>query len=596
MYSNLPREILEQVFTHPNISRQDLLQLQLTCKQWSAVAQQTLYKEISLDKRTYDEDKANYRSRITAMLGQLTRTLLLSDSQIRNSVKTIYVDAFFKLEDPMVKFATLAHLCPNVTSLLGEHIPAEFYTALPKLYLNETLQRLEYISPPTGRYNSDITMISSYHKAIAIFRETLKEITVIDGVCRTVATADSIEPDYLQHFPRMEHLHLEEFSRFCLPQARDYISNHCLAMKSISIRMRNPGESTPLLAENDDQPIMIPQTQVQTLSLDLISIHLTPNEMAFIMHTFPSLREFNLQFDPTSGNEGIASIQQDTEAVGLFFSYLSLIPRVDYQQTWFDSSNGLDLLSRLTKSIEIHDLSINGLDTLENATDIAAVSIHLHRRIQRKEAYSACRDTINKTNCYFLCNQLYENDTAASFRKLLGFFNNYTQLKSLSLGDLSVGQKITEVSMDYIIDRFISLEELVYISIEFPQEAYNLNTVTAKHLRYLCLMFCEISEDCFTKLSYQLQHVDQFEFITANNGTSAQDILRIYLPYTAINTLELTIYGWASYSIKAWSDSRCTKLSVAGEDTTSSSSTCQVIIHCKSLNEIRAGSKTFKLQ
>ncbi|KAL9555958.1 hypothetical protein MBANPS3_002107 [Mucor bainieri] len=91
---------------------------------------------------------------------------------------------------------------------------------------------------------------------------------------------------------------------------------------------------------------------------------------------------------------------------------------------------------------------------------------------------------------------------------------------------------------------------------EFPPDVSSLtSTPRAKHLRFLHLHNCKIPEDYFTKLSCQLEHVDQLKYSAPNkvrlqypiNSDNASKI-RIHLPYTAVDTIDLSDLKMTAYT------------------------------------------------
>lgn len=120
MYPTLPLEILDQIFADRNIANKVLCQLQLTCKQWSSVAQKRLYKTISFHKRR----KYNDRSAINERLALLSQTFLLLNNKSRNHIRELFFGSFFdKLDvggipkELTLSIAIIAHFCPNIKSI-----------------------------------------------------------------------------------------------------------------------------------------------------------------------------------------------------------------------------------------------------------------------------------------------------------------------------------------------------------------------------------------------------------------------------------------------------------------------------------------------
>lgn len=369
MFPDLPLEVLEHIFTDKCISQKDLLQLQLTCKKWSPIARRNLYKRIQL-LHSYNlyEYKGKYHPRAKKRLALLVQSLLLLNSQARRYVKHINFDDFFRNrlsqapfydEDSLVNIAVLAHFCPNIIKLEGCNFPAKFYEILLRSHRNGHLQHLEHFTSP--KFNNSREFMA-YHAALLEFKDTLKQITIKDAVSTTLTTECLISPISLQLFSCAERVSFEETTRVHLHRFKDYIANCNSNVKHIVFRLEGP--SMPLQAEYNVQSVVDPQENVQELYI-FTETSFASDELAFIMHTFPSVKKLTLETDTDVHR------QHDIDAVIQFFDYASLIPDVSCNYLWFEVSQGLGLLPHLANSLEIKEVYIDCREAVGQETGLA---------------------------------------------------------------------------------------------------------------------------------------------------------------------------------------------------------------------------------
>ncbi|KAL9559223.1 hypothetical protein MBANPS3_000540 [Mucor bainieri] len=608
MWSKLPSEVLEMIFAdllqaliadlvggikdsaYRNKRLVQLMQLQLTCKQWSPVAQRYLYHEIEIS-----QSKHKKRMKL------LTQTLLLNTS-VREWIRVIDFGYFFLRPimegDPTLQeLAALAHLCPNITTVTGHHLPPDFFDVVSELRCRGDLQYLGYIDPPEcniERKNDDeMASVLSYNKAIVAFKDTLKNISIIDGAGGNDST---IQPDLLQQFSLIQHLHLGDFSRFHLSRMGKYISNCCPMTTAITIAL---GNKTVEMSTNNVQPIVTPATQVQHLAIEVYDAFLIPGEMAFIMRMLPSLQSFTFDMVEFQEPDTIVPIKYNIEVVAQFLDYLSLMPKFKYDQMWLGVSQGLGLLPRLANAIDAQDLCIGGVDT-----DTNALSIQMDRKVQSVKDISNASATVN-TKRTSITIQIWSNEAEPSCLKALDAFKNKS-ISTLSLGiddynDLSAFPTITEEFMDYIMDEFPNLQELTFRDAKFPSEApLDIKNRRKRRLRCLRLYSCKITKDYFTQLFSTLEHVDQFTFSTSmwleRHENEIEDDIRICVPYTSINTLKISFFDLPSYTIRVWSGRTYSEFEVVKKRKVTTNingtvltelidddrfSSVNVIIHCK---------------
>ncbi|KAL9544606.1 hypothetical protein MBANPS3_007531 [Mucor bainieri] len=458
MHLKIPREVLEEIFAHPAITEKDLFQLQLTCKYWSPVAQKHLYKELTLVLK-----KGLYRppDGMETTIRLWVQRLLLLNVQIRKLVKRINVGSLFvhydrkneAQEKVIVNLATALHLCPNVTTLIGRNLPASLYEALSGLHASDNLQHLEHLSEPNIQSEKDWKALApSYYKAIVGFKNTLKDITVFDAIGKKAAIDILIQPDYLQLFPCLEHLHLNELSRIHLFRLGRYISNCSARTRSISVEMGD-ATSVPLSPEYNEQSSITPQPQVKRLSMAICAKPLTANEMAYIMQMFPSLEHFSLATTMDVREGCIVPILHDTDVVFQFLNYLSRISQVGFGEIWFDASEGLALLPRLADLLNPHQVTIEYAEI--DFLDIFSIKWDHETRSTRTDSNDNDANTTSKHSSLTI--QIFSTDIQTKFYRALEVFKDRPVVINIGQyaprSSFTDRQEITEESLDYIVNK-----------------------------------------------------------------------------------------------------------------------------------------------
>ncbi|KAL9560029.1 hypothetical protein MBANPS3_000144 [Mucor bainieri] len=566
MWSKLPQEVLELVLTDPAIKKKDLLQLQITCKQWSFISQRCLYEEIRLCD--YGAYKVNDLPAIKARFTSLIQSLL-ANSQLGECIKSFDIGSLFgglicgdsDEEDLSCDIAMLARLCPNLTTM-NEHSSMEYLKTMSQLHCEGYLQRLEFITVPLYIY--DATAIATYHATILEFKETIKDITIVDGVSKTVSTECLIPPTSLHLFTNAKHVELQEFARVHLYRVKDYVSNCGPHIRSLSVTMlgANP---TPLQGEYNTQSDVQPQENVQELSIYLNGI--TTDELAFILRMFPSLKKIELNSRETSFD------QADMQVVARLLDELSLIPKVDCKFGWQDVATGLGLLPWLAKSLDIKALWVASLDPLGYPTEISIKLQHL------KQEWSTTPDGFtarSKTKGLSATVEIFSTEAQTFFaRALENLKDEYIESITIGPQEIAYGepfQTVEQQSIDYIVDHYKGMQDLIFRGVEFPSHAHQSANQTVKHLRYLHLNECKIiGEDYFIKLSCQFKHINHFK-ISSTLWYSTYDTykMKIHLPYTTLKTISLDImFGDKPYYIiRVWTNDTCITLKATWDQTT----------------------------
>ncbi|KAL9554003.1 hypothetical protein MBANPS3_003015 [Mucor bainieri] len=630
MYSKLPREVLEQIFTHRDIAKKDLLQLQLTCKQWSPIAKRHLYRDIDLtDKNLYQLENSSLA--IEKRLALLTRTLLLLNRKNGEFIETVDFDSLLldtPSNDPLFNVAVLAQLCPHITNLTGKSLSSEFFETLVGLHRQGNLQYLKAISDTDFSDEGDKNnLFTKYHTATLEFKNTLTSITVVDGICKTTSTECLITPASLQLFSCAEHLHLKELSRAHLYQIRNYISACGPSLTALTITMPGATISTPPAMEDDLLVVVYPNWHLQDLALNL-EVPLTSEEMILVMRWFPSLKSLTLCLSLLSEDDLI--YQYDMDVVVQFLEYLSLIPGVDYTMC-VNVNQGLAYLPHLVNSIEIKSLSLISSDVMYDS--------ELDFDLVKKPTEALSNDnTLVNSKAFDFTTIIVSNQAQAVFVSVLEEFkgrvienvtigvhpknnddgadnidadNNGTGVNATDDEDNEDNEDdeddededdegfqhttLTHQSIGCLMD--IDMQHLTFSGVKFPSHAPRLRTRRK----------CNISESYFTWLSCQLERINCLEILYAASVFSNVDrTIRIILPYTTLDTISFTVHGVLSYTIKVWVNYNCATLKATRAEDIGAitleeievedlSGDPEIIVYCAALTSVRCENFSYEL-
>ncbi|KAL9548702.1 hypothetical protein MBANPS3_005555 [Mucor bainieri] len=450
-YSDLPHEILEQIFLIPSIEKRDLLQLQLTCKQWSPVAQKYLYQEIKIA-----EDRGPLYGRRS--LAFLIRSLR-ANRQLGKCIKSFDFGSLFPdgmygipIRDLSFSITTLAYLCPNLVILKNKSSDSTKYLeTLANLHRQGFLQRLEFISIPNMTSNSNV---ATYNATILEFKDTIRSVTFVDG-------GYDIRPTYLQLFTSAEHLCLLYFSRVHLYQIKDCVSNCGPRVKSVSVTTHKL-YMISLQDEYNDPFAVQPHRTVEELTICQHGI--TTNELAFIMRMFPLLKRVSLDsliLDKISFN------QSDMQVITQFFGYLSQMTKVRCGFRWHDISNGLELLPHLAKSLGIKELSITGLNKRGTHSKIS---------ILLRNPPNVLRCTLNestarsKTKGLSATIEICSTEAQAFFGEALESLKS-DSIESITITHLGYTLEVEQHLVDYIVNHYKGLQDLTFDHVKFRWNA-----------------------------------------------------------------------------------------------------------------------------
>ncbi|KAL9552186.1 hypothetical protein MBANPS3_003903 [Mucor bainieri] len=584
MWSKLPREVLELIFTDPAIENKDLLELQLTCKPWGYVAQRYLYQQIQLQDPHNPSRDNDPSAALMKRYNSLIQSLLFN-GQAGNYIKKLDTGALFyghtsydsqqQVGLLSSNMALLAQLCPNLTHLYGRFDDAKDYLKnLSLLHREGYFQRLEKVNIPVNLPGSGI---ATYHSTLLEFKDTLKQMVILAGASNEISIESLIPPTSLQLFTSAERVSLLYPTRVHLCGIKDYASNCGPHVRSLHVYM--PAGTTTTAPPQDEyyhQLDVQPQEHIQELIVK--RTRLTTSELAFIVCMFPSLK--NIYIDAGVLDE-INFNHADVRVMIRVFYYLSRIAQLHYQFQCRAISTGLDLLPHLARATDVKQLSISISNVVRNGS--AEIYVKLTRAETMPAEGTPKRSTVRETNKGLNARiEIRSTELQASFARALEGLRGKSiesimiESRGMESSEQAFNQVVEQQSMDYILDHYKGMQKLTFKRIAFPSQAPTTAKQAVKYVHYLHLDECEITEDYFDGLSRQFERIDHFKFssdqwcdmdINSNSDNMEKEI-RVYLPHTAIGTITLEIHGAVSYSIKVRATADCMKLKVALLDQT----------------------------
>ncbi|KAF1797971.1 hypothetical protein FB192DRAFT_1397069 [Mucor lusitanicus] len=355
------------------------------------------------------------------------------------------------------------------------------------------------------------------------------------------------------------------------------------------------GTTLPPSTINGAQSAVRPLEHIQYLEFTL-GTSLTSDEMAFVMHMFPSLHGFDLYVNPYEEDD--VSHRYDMQVVAQFLKYLSLIPLVDYRIS-FGTAQSLASIARLVTPVDVKSLSLH----------YSAHEPDTALRLLSKSLFMKAPPTgITKTNGFDVHIRVLASEAQALLDSVLEDFNGRA-MESFSIGSsedsFDIPQKFTQQYIDSLLD--IDTQQLVFVCAEFPLHVPLSQTRKPKHLASLRLVNCKITESYFTWISCQFEQIDDFEFsydYELERNTDKK--IRIPLLCTTLDKLFLKIYGLESFIVRVCVNCRCITLKATFsrqtpytfeeyEETESLIDGYEAIVYCAGLKEIHYENAVYKL-
>ncbi|CAO0803160.1 unnamed protein product [Mucor circinelloides] len=560
----LPKELLEKVFISGAVTKKDLLQLLLTCKSWSAIAEKVLYKAIDLgDEELYSVDPsvplaAANRAKL------LIRTLTLPNNYSRFWIQTInlgwmlsFYDFDYSSQDPHISIALLAHLCPNICNITTESMTPDFYKFLTQSHRDGYLQHLQYICCPGYDlllYNKHLW--DSYNAMLQEFKNCIRNVLVIDPSDNGFPTTIShpmerliTTPDDLRMFPNIESLRVLEYSRMKLHQLDKYIQQSLSQLKLIEIQMNDKFG----IQDQGSVVISVVQPQHRINQLDIMfNEPISQDDIVCMMQNYSSLEDLCFAVNgPMYDSPNLI----DKTTIYQFLEYLFKIPVVDFGEIHLDIDGISELVQFIARSIQVKTVRLSALDPFNG--DQALISLQ-HKLMCRKAA-SDRNEQIKTTACKFEV-VLILDETSMLFSRILSAFKS-EGVEKLILGpqyiqDNSLPLQITQDLIDIILDNYQLLNSLIFTLVEFPENDSSAPTAPGekKHLDLLSFQECVITPTYLSELSRRFEYVNELRYLDSEvnqyylNSENAK--ISIHMPYTTFNIIDFKFPAIRPYLIK----------------------------------------------
>lgn len=571
----LPTEIINKIFTEDDIKIKELLQLQLTCRHWSPIAQKILYTFIDFEDED-DRDEEYTREEALQKAKLLIRTLVLPNNQSRFWIKAIHfgrmLDFQFEsiAQDPHSNISLLAHLCPNIRQISADPTTFDFYQLLTQLHCEGYLQHLNDINRPEFTDSFDGALWISYDNMLREFKHCIKEIQILNthnlGFPDFMAKAHPITLDSLHDFEALESLHVVEFARMKLHQLQEYICKCVSRVRSIEIHMED-GSSIETLGY---VKMSVAQPHQQVMQLDL-GLHgpITHDDMLCMMLHYPSL--FSLQFAIRNGSLGDASVPADIAIIYQFVEYLFTIPLVNFNDIHLNTGDISQLTSFVAKSIQVKKLRFSVLEPTDE--DQALISL-AHILKYPKATADSKNELIKTSSCIFEVKLLSWRPQQMLLSHALNVFKA-RDVEKLILGpsyqeDTTLPIQITHDMIDAILDNYGMLKNLTFTLVEFPEDTpATLVPGRRKYLDTLALQNCVITSGYLAELSRRLEHVNKFKYLDIGideyylNSENAK--ISVHMPHTTFNTIRLEFPAIGPYLIKITTVNACVRIKTSHE-------------------------------
>lgn len=251
-WATLPKELLSIVFKNAN-SKEDLIQLQLVCKNWSTVAIKEFYGNIILS-----DDQ----------VPSLVKTLIESKNEPRFYVKSISLAlAFCFLRNRNYNydnFLTVLRLCPNINCIRSNqwNISKGLNANILKLHSQGYLQQLQYIPDLKYRFSrfKHNDMYDMYDTVAFALKSTLNYLIITTPRPRKLekSSPNTSEINLLQHlqgFPRLKRLSVSTVANELLFETLMYTHKCADTLINLELELANSEAASqkpirPMLALN----------------------------------------------------------------------------------------------------------------------------------------------------------------------------------------------------------------------------------------------------------------------------------------------------------------------------------------------------------
>jgi hypothetical protein len=321
-WQTLPFEIVEQIIAHIE-SQHDLQQAQLTCKFWTAAAQNKFYETVHL----LDMDRANI----------FIQTIQSSPQDLGTRVKTLTVMnkkyTIWPLSTPgfLNIFKSLVNLCPQVEVLnMSEFNHNWIWDHLMDELKNEKWMYFRYVSPPLFGTSEDF---SSYTNALMVRQKiNIQSMMIWNQNMQSLNTLSK----NLHQFDRLKNLAIKLNESINVLDLEPILANKCntRSLQSISFNCTHhikPARQTKLLDHSTildnnlgNLSTIHPYHHVKSFEADQILF--TDMSFKYFMHKFPCLVKLSLG---ANGGHTMVKLHFSQAMMDVFISVLSKLESFD---------------------------------------------------------------------------------------------------------------------------------------------------------------------------------------------------------------------------------------------------------------------------
>ncbi|KAI9342966.1 hypothetical protein BD770DRAFT_398314 [Pilaira anomala] len=268
--SYLPFEILEVIFSH--LATEDLLQCQLTSKQWYAASVEKLYSEPCLNtvEKVYPYIVA-----------------IMNSYRLGGYLKRITIHKEMRDRFDLIKI--ISNYCPNVLEIKGVGTDINFWKDLRVVLMRGQLSRLEVLPDSDGRNLDD------YFYSAFLIRANLKELTLQDEshYCGTDLVGSFRFGQLRMELDEFEEL---ETIRLCYKTVHgldylDHMIEDCRKLKKMVLNL----PPIQMVKEPAKEPVekIRPRRDIQYLECNWRLIE-DEEQIDYLIQKFPNLKEFYL--------------------------------------------------------------------------------------------------------------------------------------------------------------------------------------------------------------------------------------------------------------------------------------------------------------
>ncbi|KAI8049334.1 hypothetical protein BDF21DRAFT_468979 [Thamnidium elegans] len=313
----LPFELLQLIFIQ--LTNQDLLQCQLTCKRWNQVSAELFYSNIKM-KNTHRYYEYTCTIKNSPRLARFLK----------------YVDIGYTLGNQLGEtydlndlLSTVVENCPNLLELRGIEPNYSFWTRLTYAANQGQLLRLRRLPKPTNN------CIESYIYTALSFKKTLNSLVLCGqpGYYSlrkfNYATSYQIIFNSIKEFSNLQDLVVGHYTDQLLSYWDAWIDN-CHYLKSLTVSLFYTTQRE-LIRKPDREPnkSILQRSDIQKLDCHWEIIK-CDEQLKYIIHKFPKLQDLKVVFDPHLENDQKRISNYLSSSVMVeFLQYASTIPKIN---------------------------------------------------------------------------------------------------------------------------------------------------------------------------------------------------------------------------------------------------------------------------